>query len=93
MHTNEQWGPQELPADVRAALDRGQMLEAIQRLRSARNVDLKQATELIRAHARNRVPVRSTGLESMIREDRTNAWFAVIVLLAAVGLVAYWLLR
>jgi len=41
-----------LPPDVQAALDAGQMIEAIKRLRAATGLGLKEAKDLIDAHQR-----------------------------------------
>lgn len=42
-----------LPADVVAAIQRGNKIEAIKRLRAARNLDLKDAKDLVDGYVRN----------------------------------------
>jgi len=82
-----------LPEDVRAALDRGQTIEAIKRLREARGVDLKTAHDIVRAHQRGRSRRPTAGPEGMIREASTGRRFLALAVAAALLFLAYWLIR
>ena len=82
-----------LPADVRAALEKGQWVEAIKLLRASGGMGLKEAKDLIDRQ-------RSTAVRAKaVVEDRHRApgevrkvpgvvWLILVVVLAVVALVA-----
>ncbi len=90
MQSDQRGDPQELPAEVREALERGQVIEAIRRLRAERNVDLKEARDLIHAQARHRSVPQHPQLESMIQEDRSSPRLLIVLVLLAIAMAIYW---
>jgi hypothetical protein len=100
MHTSQRQTFEELPASVREALDRGQLIEAIKRLRSERNIDLKDARDLIRQHQNQRrrpggvhAAAKQAELDAMIREDRSSPMLLIVLVLIAIGFAVYWFVR
>lgn len=73
-----------LPADVNAALHRGDKLEAIKRLSAARHLDLGHAKDVIDAYIRNDFALRRK-YQQHAEDSRRTLWLigaaAVLVLL------------
>lgn len=82
--------PQTLPADVLQALREGRKIEAIKRLREARQLDLKQARDWIEAHEHDHL--RDTYTRKPIGINPTSVWWWLLLLLTA-AVLAYHALR
>jgi hypothetical protein len=77
-----------LPADVTAALQRGNKIEAIKRLREARPIQLKEAKDLVDDYIRG-----DPALTRKYREQAQTAGRMLwLVVLGAVLALAYWML-
>lgn len=79
-----------LPEEARAALEAGQVIEAIKRVRESTGMGLREAKERVDAHMA-RIP--ETGRVPTLQRDSGNglAWFALGLLVLAGG--GYLLLR
>lgn len=65
---HRQTSSEPLPSDVIAAIQRGNKIEAIKRLRAARNLDLKDAKDFVESYVRN-----DPALTRMYRRQSSNA--------------------
>jgi len=79
---------QALPADVVAAIQQGNKIEAIKRLRLARGLDLKDAKDIVDAYVRAD-PALARKYQAHAERARRVAWF--IFLAASALMFWYWL--
>ena len=79
---------QTLPADVVAAIQQGNKIEAIKRLRLARGLDLKGAKDVVDAYVRAD-PALARKYQAQSRRARRIAWF--VFLAASALMLWYWL--
>lgn len=84
-----------LPAPVRAAMDRGQKIEAIRLLRAHTGLGLKEAKDAVEAHggaanvaAKTPTPA-STLAPGEVPPSGTSAWIWILVALGAAGLLLH----
>jgi ribosomal protein L7/L12 len=77
--------PQPLPTDVVAAIQQGNKIEAIKRLRATRGIDLKDAKDLVDAYVRAD-PLLARKYQSQAANARPLLW-----LIIAAALVFGWL--
>jgi len=83
-----------LPADVRAALEKGQWVEAIKLLRASGGMGLKEAKDMIDRQRAAGVPARASIADRQrapgeVRRIPGFVWVVLIVVLAVVALVAF----
>ena len=83
----------QLPADVRAALEKGQWIEAIKLLRASGGMGLKEARDMIDRQRAADMPARASIADRQrapgeVRRIPGIVWVVVIVVLALVALVA-----
>lgn len=83
MNTNPD---QALPADVIAAIQQGNKIGAIKRLRLARGLELKDAKQIVDAYVRND-PALVRKYQAQSDQARRVMWF---VLAAALAIAWYW---
>lgn len=82
-----------LPADVRAALEKGQWVEAIKLLRASGGMGLKEAKKLIDRQRDTVLKSKATSVDRQRAPGEVprvpgTVWLVLIVLLAALGLAA-----
>lgn len=75
-----------LSMDVIEAIENGQKIEAIKRLRESTGIGLKEAKDMIDAYEDN----RPAGSPALRRGDRGNGGFIMVIVLSALGYAVYW---
>jgi ribosomal protein L7/L12 len=78
-----------LPADVLAAIQQGNKIEAIRRLRAARNLDLKGAKDLVDSHVRSD-PLLARKYQQQSANARPLQW---VIIAAALAMTWFWFFR
>lgn len=79
-----------MPREVREALERGEKLEAIKRLRDARGLDLKTSKEAVEAWLRTH-PVSAERMDRARRERSPFGflgWVVIAMIVALLGIIA-----
>lgn len=74
-----------LPIDVIQAIENGQKIEAIKRLRETAGIGLKEAKDMIDAYEDN----RPAGSPPLRRGDRSNGGLIVAIVLSVLGYAVY----
>ncbi|MDO9617389.1 MAG: ribosomal protein L7/L12 [Pseudomonas sp.] len=77
---------QDLPAEVVAALERGQKIEAIKLLRELRGIGLKEAKDAVDDYT----PERRSGSASVVQSGGRGGIFWLLGLLVLGAAVAWW---